>query len=1235
MQADGSIIIDTAIDADGLKAGSKEFEAAVRKMASSVHGLNQSTKTALNKQLAALLKQNEAYTAQAKKVDDLKQKVEEYGSQKIPTQEYREIQVQIEQAEKRLNSLIAAQERFLALGGSQNSKTFKRYQYDIDELRNTIKYARGELQDLEETGKAFTFGTQTKQAAADMERLEREEKRLLDMNRQLNISYDSLKGKVKECSAKIQSVFKALGKSVSEIFDRIKNTGTKAFSSFAKAIKNTTKSITDFNKKTKSAGMSMGKMLAMSILFSTVFRAISLVTSGVGEGIENLAQYSDTMNRSMSMMMSALTRLKNAFATAFSPILSVVAPILTRFINLLADGITYLGMFFARLTGQNSFTRAKKVQQDYAASLQDTADGAKDAADETDKAAKAAEKYLSPLDDINKFTEKNKSDSGKDSAGGSGSGGLAPGDMFETVTIPDSVKNLADKIKKYINSQDWEGLGKYIAEGINKGLQIVYDTISWENVGPKITPFINAFTRTFNSLVDNIDWDLMGRTIGAGINTLVNTLNLLITGIDWENIGKSLSEGLRGMIGEINWTELGNLIGNYFMISWDTLSGFVQDMSRRSDAGVTGWQELGTALGRAINGMFAKIDFGEIGKTLSTGINGAFETLKSFTDEVDWDGIAKNIYNGMNNMIHGINWTQAGKTLSQFATDLLGTIRDVAENTDWEAFGKGIGDFLGSIDWKTILSDVGTIIYEAASGMLSGLFDSESGTVFKLLAGFFVASKLVTIFSGFGNAVSEAMTGKTITSNIITKVGNWFSTSIIPKIFPAALTLVSTIGTWVTGTFAPALSTAFTTLASALFNPVGLIVVGAIIAGFLIWKNWDKITEWAGNVKDAVLDAFDKAKEWLKEKGSDVVQGFKDGWEAVKESKIGQTVSKMGSYVKEKAGDATQWLKQKGSDVITGIKDGYERVKDPTFLSKVAKLKDEVFSKVGAIGDKVKSKGKDIIEGLKDGYENLKESGFLSRVKNIREEVYSSIGNVKDKVLSKGRDIISGLKDGFNGDWSSMEKILGGLPDKVSKAIPSLFKTGKNVIRGFIDGLKSITIPLPHVKIGSAEHTFFGRNITLPTFSVSWYKTGGLFNQASVIGVGEEGKEAVLPLENKKSMRLIADSIVNNISARALSNLSNPRIPYLGNSKIPYLASGAVIPPNKEFLAVLGDQNKGNNIETPESLMRRVVREEVGNMGRNIYEVPVKIGRKELMRVVIDEAKMMRMQTGKNPFELA
>lgn len=46
--------------------------------------------------------------------------------------------------------------------------------------------------------------------------------------------------------------------------------------------------------------------------------------------------------------------------------------------------------------------------------------------------------------------------------------------------------------------------------------------------------------------------------------------------------------------------------------------------------------------------------------------------------------------------------------------------------------------------------------------------------------------------------------------------------------------------------------------------------------------------------------------------------------------------------------------------------------------------------------------------------------------------------------------------------------------------------------------------------------------------------------------------------------------------------------------QIPYLAKGAVIPPNKQFLAVLGDQTNGTNLEAPESLIRQIVREESG-----------------------------------------
>ena len=95
----------------------------------------------------------------------------------------------------------------------------------------------------------------------------------------------------------------------------------------------------------------------------------------------------------------------------------------------------------------------------------------------------------------------------------------------------------------------------------------------------------------------------------------------------------------------------------------------------------------------------------------------------------------------------------------------------------------------------------------------------------------------------------------------------------------------------------------------------------------------------------------------------------------------------------------------------------------------------------------------------------------------------------------------------------------------------------------------------------------------------------------------------------------------------------HPSIPTIPN--IPYLAQGAVIPPNQQFMAILGDQKKGNNLEGPESMFRQIVREESGSGSRNTYTVNAQVGRKTLFQLVIDEAKITQMRTGKNPFELA
>ena len=75
-----------------------------------------------------------------------------------------------------------------------------------------------------------------------------------------------------------------------------------------------------------------------------------------------------------------------------------------------------------------------------------------------------------------------------------------------------------------------------------------------------------------------------------------------------------------------------------------------------------------------------------------------------------------------------------------------------------------------------------------------------------------------------------------------------------------------------------------------------------------------------------------------------------------------------------------------------------------------------------------------------------------------------------------------------------------------------------------------------------------------------------------------------------------AEKRVNQMNAATQQSLSPSAYGGVSgrSASIPALATGAVIPPNGEFLAVLGDQKKGRNLEAPENLIRQIVREESG-----------------------------------------
>ena len=534
MTEDGSIVINTKIRTDGIKAGTAEIEAGVHRAADRVNTLGSNVKKAINNQMDSFVKLNNEYSAQEQKVESLRQKVAAYANQRIPTAEYKEITAQIEQAQEKLNRLNDAKERFGATGGKVNSTSYKKMQYDIEDLANVIKYAKSELDDLEASGKAFISGVNTKEAQADMEKLTAAEKKLSDMQKQLHTSYQSIadtynsylnkllenerknerkiaeiNGKLEETRAKeVEAAveanrLKAIGDNAKVGSKRIVNlnselerlqarqnelksagigSGYKEFDSNTRRIakinetlkkyqdelKKTTKEEGRFGvaggkiagnmKKTEksvdNARFSMSRMIKTGLLMNIVMRAFSGVMSGIKAGFDNLAQYSNGTNSCLSVLWGSLIRLQNSLATAFNPILTVITPILSRFIDLISTAITYVGMFFGYLAGNKTYTKALAVQKDYAASLDKTAKSTK-------KATKAAKDYLSPLDEINRYTTNNDTDT---TPSGSDVNGTPISKMFEEVPI--DAPPIFEKIKDVLGQifqpfkEAWEREGK-------------------------------------------------------------------------------------------------------------------------------------------------------------------------------------------------------------------------------------------------------------------------------------------------------------------------------------------------------------------------------------------------------------------------------------------------------------------------------------------------------------------------------------------------------------------------------------------------------------------------------------------------------------------------------------------------------------------------------------------------------------------------------------------------------
>lgn len=222
-------------------------------------------------------------------------------------------------------------------------------------------------------------------------------------------------------------------------------------------------------------------------------------------------------------------------------------------------------------------------------------------------------------------------------------------------------------------------------------------------------------------------------------------------------------------------------------------------------------------------------------------------------------------------------------------------------------------------------------------------------------------------------------------------------------------------------------------------------------------------------------------------------------------------------------------------------------------------------------------------------------------ISNKTRRFVEDIGNKLRGLATKMTTIWGNIKTSAHQKWNAVWSTVSGFAERIKNAIVDKFTSAKNtvvnVFNGMRDAIRSVLNNIISVVNGAISKVNGVVSAIESAFSFGPWKVPTPFGSKTI------GFKATFP-----------------------------RVP-----TVPYLAKGAVIPPRSEFLAVLGDQKQGNNIETPEALLRKIVREETAGRqaGGGSYRFTAQINRRTLFDEMMKEAQMRRDTSGRNPFEMA
>ena len=1188
------------------------------------------------------------------KVKQLTQKMREMKDTEIPTDEYKELQSELEKSEKYADSLYGKL-RVMEKAGTVNTAPYKKLREQIRLIDAEIDNTRMSMQELVDSGNAFTLGQDTSKYANLAQQRSYEIANLQALNKrqdELIVKQRNGADGFKKIASSAKKAFTALSGGAKSAFEKVSSVAKKAFGSVNKGTEKTNRLLMTMRSRMRELTLSL-------LIFNQITKAFNAMVNGAKEGIAEFAKYSKDCNAVLSDFKSSLQTMKFNLGAAFAPIVQTIVPYLTAFINVLNSVISKISQFFAVLTGKSTYYRAIQQQVDFAGSLEDTANAAKEAAG-----------ALAGFDKLNVVKQQEDSGSGG-SGGGSGAGG-----EFEEIPIDNNIKELAEKVKAILAQlfaplkEAWEREGDFVME-------------SWKSALDEIWLLIKDIGRDF-LVVWNQEETI---AIFENILRIIGDIGLVVANLT-HNFRDAWNENQTGLHILENIRDIFAVIVENirkaadFTVEWSKGIDFIPLLTKIEE-----WTEsmipVFDSLSGILSDFYTQVLLPLAKWAVEEGLPDLLQVFIDFNEAVDWEGLrtrlsefwkvlepfAKTVGEGLILFIGNLSQKIADFTKSETFEKLLELLEEKMRGTTPEDIAKGLETIakafigfkiavLGLSVLTAIAPAISTIksltdifmtkgVAEGAEELTTAMLGTADATG-GLTAGLKEIISLIGDFAAAtAGAVAVAEPIKWLAAEIGEATGNQEFADRLREDYQGpvgTLKVLSDAGETVINTFSgmPGVMGGVENSSIAFGKAMEAIANGTIYTDEQLRKmqeTWGMTEEDIESLRQDMLDAnpelraladgfglFDASAETLK----DVSIGMK----AISDGAV--SVSGAAAEFQKPMWDMTEGAKQFFNDLSSGNVELDEfqssLLEGAGYSQEFVNSLDNAFTGMEGFNENAATAGLNAGLSLAKGLQDSK-ADISTSIAGLSTQIENEGSAMEQQTTVLGGSLIAGFNNGITNNMETTTASLDSWSDAIIKAIhdgPLKFgspskKTeefGKDTVEGYNNGVsRNVTRTIVVIKS------------YMQTIQSTFMQLVGMMSD-----VGQKAMSALIEtlISKQSELKAIVESIVGLVgSAAAAASKINTSVnsATLGAKQfsLPQLTSSSVVRGGNPYGAMLSMQSRsssgqGLSVENIEKAMERVM----SKNGGGEYTFVAQLNGKVLYSETVRQDQMIKKSAGKS-----